>query len=417
MTARLVRMSLFVLVIAALAIVPLVSAQEGPQAVGLRFDAPPYALHGPYWVGTTEFVIEDEVRPIPVTVWYPALNPENTEEIVVYNPIVKWTPLPEGDYPVSGHAISGAAPNAADAPYPLVVFSHGFSGFPALYAYLLEHLASYGFVVVAPNHGEFFYFDEDPWRDIPQNSIDRPREILKVIDFAENLTDSSDTFAGLINIEQVAVAGHSYGGYTTLAMAGARYDLEAYNAVCAEAADNPELAGILCETIVPHEEEMRQLAGLDSMPEGLWPSWGDPRVKAIIPMAGDAYLFEEAGLAEITLPMLALGGNVDESTPYLWGARLAYDYASSSQKALVTIESGNHFLFQTECDDIPWLLDMGIFYFCSDSVWDIDRAHDLINHFTTAFLLSVLKGDTDATAALAPDAVAFPGITYEATGF
>jgi hypothetical protein len=31
----------------------------------------------------------------------------------------------------------------------------------------------------------------------------------------------------------------------------------------------------------------------------------------------------------------------------------------------------------------------------------MDRAHDLINHFTTAFLLATLKGDTDAAAALA----------------
>jgi hypothetical protein len=47
----------------------------------------------------------------------------------------------------------------------------------------------------------------------------------------------------------------------------------------------------------------------------------------------------------------------------------------------------------------------------------MDRAHDLINHFTTAFLLDVLKGDKDAHAALAPDAVSFPGITYQAEGF
>lgn len=47
----------------------------------------------------------------------------------------------------------------------------------------------------------------------------------------------------------------------------------------------------------------------------------------------------------------------------------------------------------------------------------MDRAHDLVNHFTAAFLLSVLIGDTDAAAVLAPDAVAFPGITYTATRF
>lgn len=47
----------------------------------------------------------------------------------------------------------------------------------------------------------------------------------------------------------------------------------------------------------------------------------------------------------------------------------------------------------------------------------MDRAHDLINHFATAFLLAELYGDEDAATALAPEAVVFPGITYEATGY
>jgi len=54
---------------------------------------------------------------------------------------------------------------------------------------------------------------------------------------------------------------------------------------------------------------------------------------------------------------------------------------------------------------------------CADAVWDMDRAHDLANHFVTAFLFDILNGDEAAHAALAPDAVAFPGITYQAEGF
>jgi hypothetical protein len=40
-----------------------------------------------------------------------------------------------------------------------------------------------------------------------------------------------------------------------------------------------------------------------------------------------------------------------------------------------------------------------------------------INHFVIAFLLAELKGDTEATKALAPENVTFPGIQYETTGF
>ena len=47
----------------------------------------------------------------------------------------------------------------------------------------------------------------------------------------------------------------------------------------------------------------------------------------------------------------------------------------------------------------------------------MDRAHDLTNHFMTAFLLAELKGDPEAAAALAPENVASPGIQYETTEF
>jgi len=47
----------------------------------------------------------------------------------------------------------------------------------------------------------------------------------------------------------------------------------------------------------------------------------------------------------------------------------------------------------------------------------MNRAHDLINHFTTAFLRDMLTGDILAHAALAPSAVDFAGVTYQAEGF
>jgi hypothetical protein len=46
----------------------------------------------------------------------------------------------------------------------------------------------------------------------------------------------------------------------------------------------------------------------------------------------------------------------------------------------------------------------------------MDRTHDLINHFTTAFLLAVLRDDSEAAAALAPEAVDFTGVEYATSG-
>ncbi|KAB2862348.1 MAG: hypothetical protein F9K46_07185 [Anaerolineae bacterium] len=62
------------------------------------------------------------------------------------------------------------------------------------------------------------------------------------------------------------------------------------------------------------------------------------------------------------------------------------------------------------------MVQLGLFDRCSDDVWDMQRAHELINHFATAFFLAHLKGDADAAAALLPGAVDFVGVEYTVTG-
>ena len=153
------------------------------------------------------------------------------------------------------------------------------------------------------------------------------------------------------------------------------------------------------------------------MPKGLWPSLGDPRVTAILPMAGDSYLFDKKGLAKITIPMMAIGGTADTGTPYEWGSKPSYDNASSVKKALVTLEGAEHTI-TTSCENMPWIRETPFGpWICFDPVWDKDRGLDLIHHFSTAFLLDTLKGDAAAAAALVPENVTFTGIEYELTGY
>lgn len=413
---------ILLIVVLVLALAPLAGAQEGtttPEPVGLRPDAPPYALHGPYWVGTRELVIDpDAERPIILEVWYPALNPDGVEEATTYSIQYKYDaimPIIPGAMDL-GHAIRDAVVDTTNAPYPLVVFSHGYSSWISYYSYLYEHLASYGFVVVAPNHLEG-QDAEFSFADLWSTAINRPQDIRRTLDYAEMLTGPGGAMEGTIDMEQVAVAGHSSGGYTALAAGGARFDLQGFAQRCEATTAAGDPNAWLCTLIAGREADMAALAGLDAVPEGLWPSLGDDRVDAIIPMAGDSYWFDQAGLAAITVPMMAMGGTIDTGTPFEWGAKPAYDYVSSSQKVLVAFEEAEHVVFATKCADSPWLVEMGFPNMCMDPVWDMDRGHDLINHFTTAFLLATLKGDTNAAAALAPDQVQFPGVTYEATGF
>jgi predicted dienelactone hydrolase len=125
----------------------------------------------------------------------------------------------------------------------------------------------------------------------------------------------------------------------------------------------------------------------------------------------------QAGLAEITVPVRAIGGTLDSDAPYLWGTYPTYEYVSSAAKVRIALADAEHMIFTGPCEAIPLLLRFVAGEFCSDRVWDRVRAHDLINHFTTAFLLAELKHDPDAAAALAPGAVDFPNAAYEAQGY
>jgi predicted dienelactone hydrolase len=316
--------------------------------------------------------------------------------------------------PVTGQAIPDAAPDVDNGPYPLVLFSHAAGSFRYQSVYLTEHLASYGFVVMAPDHtGDTMVNTEDEGVFV-RSHVTRPLDITRVIDFADTATRAGGVLENLIDLDYVAVTGHSSGAWTAFLAAGAQRDFRALKAWCA---DHPDDIWA-CGTMLGQEETLAELMGLDAVPAGLWPAVGDPRVDAIVPMApGNAVVFGPEGLAAIKVPALVMIGDHDMFLPYDSFGPPTYEAISGRPKAFVTFEGANHMLFDFACSAAPWLVEAGLFIACSDPVWDMDRAHDLINHFTTAFLLATLKGDKDAAAALAPDQVQFPGITYKTTGF
>ena len=378
------------------------------------FDLPPYAKAGSYGIGLQNLTIEND-NPLPLTVWYPASDGPSETRSTKYPYGVKLG-KPFGSLSVAssyGYAIENAAFDRSDAPYPLVILSPGFSIGSTAYAWLAEHLASYGFVVVSPNHQE----NLDPQNQLWQTAITRPVDILSVFDYLDQQVAPGEAFEGLIDTELVAVAGHSYGGYTTLAAAGARINTPYLQSLCQNAIGEEHEAAWICEIILTHQEDMADLAGLDGVPDGLWPASADPRVDAIIAMAGDAFFFGPEGLGGIEIPVMAIGGTADQDSPFAWGPQPTYDYVSSSRKALVALEGAEHMIFTGPCENVPWYLGFFSGEFCSDSTWDRTNALAITKHLSTTFLLAELRHDKLAGAALSQDNVDFMDVSYEEQGY
>jgi predicted dienelactone hydrolase len=372
----------------------------------------PYSLAGPHPVGLQNLTAGGET-PLAVTVWYPAADGETDPQTVSYPYEIKIAkPLGTVTFATfAGQAQWDALANLPAGPYPLVILSPGFSIGAAAYGWLAEHLASYGFVVIAPEHRE--YMDGELsglWQAVPA----RPQDILAVLAYAD---ESDGVLRGLVDSERVAVLGHSYGGYTALAAAGARIDTAGLTAHCEDAYAEEYPSAWLCDKLLPHLGEMAAQAGLPSIPEGLWPVWADPRVDAAVALAGDAFFFGAEGLAEIDVPVLAMGGTHDMDSPFSWGTQPTYAHVSSRTKVRVALEGAEHMIFTGPCEHIPFYLRFVSGEFCSDGDWDRAYAHGLVSHFVTAFLLAELKGDVQAASALASDAVGFPAIDYAAQGY
>jgi predicted dienelactone hydrolase len=240
----------------------------------------------------------------------------------------------------------------------------------------------------------------------------RTVDITREIDYADELAANGSALAGMIDTAQVGVTGHSFGGLTALQAGGAELDFDYFRTACEQ---NPEGA---CPLTFAETDTIAALAGLDGVPESPWPAFmNDSRIKAIVPLAPAGARVGPRGAATVSVPTLIMVGSGDTMAVPEFHDYPVYEGLGSSQKALVVLQGADHLIFLDSCQGTPWMVDWGMFSFCADPVWDVNRAHDLINHFTTAFLLATLKGDQDAAAALAAEQVSFPGIQYETTGF
>ena len=125
-------------------------------------------------------------------------------------------------YPALGRPSSrdhlGAAPAKPAGPFPLVVFGHGFAVNPGIYAGLLRHWASAGYVVAAP---VFPLGNADaPGGPDESDLVHQPADMSFVISQLEQ------SLRGLLAPGRIAVAGQSDGGETALAVAYDVYYLD-----------------------------------------------------------------------------------------------------------------------------------------------------------------------------------------------
>ncbi|MDE3131809.1 MAG: hypothetical protein KGL16_11710 [Acidobacteriota bacterium] len=161
---------------------------------------------GTYGVGMITLHLVDHTRTITLPGGQVVPRPLTT---VVRFPTVKAS---------RGGRRSGTPQVPATGRFPLVVFGHGFDIMPGLYARLLRYWTSAGFVVAAP----IFPLENAHAPGGPNESDlpNQPDDMRFVISSLLRLSARRDGPLGAhVNPRAVAVAGHSDGGDTALALA------------------------------------------------------------------------------------------------------------------------------------------------------------------------------------------------------
>lgn len=230
---------------------------------------------GPFAVDSTTLTLEDTTREVPSRRDYPA-SPTRTLVTEV------WYPSP--------------VEHDGEGPFPLIIFSHGFTSFRTQSDYLTEHLAGHGYVVAAPD----FPLTNGlaPGGAYMPDVVNQPGDVSFLIDSFIGFTQDSDNrFYAMIDQEAIGALGHSFGGLTTI--------------------------------LASHSADL-----------------GDPRIAASFALAPFACFLDEDFFSVREVPIFIMGGDIDIIAPFESNMRQPFGLARPP-KYLVEIDGATHLWFMT----------------------------------------------------------------------
>jgi len=155
-----------------------------------------------------------------VEVWYPAVEGSTGSETYDVRDFVPETirALLTGDAPATYTYDAARDADVAEGAFPVVLFSHGYSGMRLQSTFLTAHLASHGMIVVSPDH-----WNRDLYHVLSAPVGDRSSSITELLQSLELITAAGDNtsspFGGHVDADRVVAVGHSAGGGTVVGAA------------------------------------------------------------------------------------------------------------------------------------------------------------------------------------------------------
>jgi predicted dienelactone hydrolase len=360
--------------------------------------APELAGYGKYAIGVRTLQATDRNRPdilntkeggptkrydrtLTLEVWYPAAlaagqKPGGDYRAITRDPAITAT--------LHGQAVRDAAPLTSEAPFPLVIISHGYPGNRYLMSHLAENLASKGFVAVSIDHKESTYDDQQAFASTLYN---RAFDQLFVLNELDRLgkPGSGSFLSGRLDAGRTGIVGYSMGGYGVVNVIGGGYSK------ASETIQGAPPNKLLAERGAANPEYRKTM---------------DPRIKAAIAIAPWGMVggfWDAEGLKGIATPVLFVAGSADDVAGYEKGTKAIYQGAVNADRYLLTFVNANH----NAGAPIPAPAETYVateagkpaaFAHYADAVWDTVRMNNILDHFATAYFDLYLKGDQEKKA-------------------
>ncbi len=252
-------------------------------------------------------------------IWYPA-HPGGRAVRVGGNGVFYGTPAGRG------------APHKPGA-FPVVILSHGAGGNAGQFGWIASALAASGFVVVLPNHPGTTTGNASAQAAV--RVWERPADVSAVLD---SLAADPDAYP-YMDLEKISMLGFSAGGYTAMALAGARVD--------------PERLGRFCDDTDHGMSDCAFLAhfGIDLHAMDLSPAGQDLRdariSDAVIVDPGIVGTLTAQSLGNISIPMQVI--NLGDPGTIPAGVDAAAAAALVPQARYHIVPDASHFSFLAEC--------------------------------------------------------------------
>ena len=265
-------------------------------------------------------------------------------------------------------------PKDSAGPFPVIIFSHGLGGSREGYKYLGEYWAGHGFINIHPTHigsdRSVYRHSLHPVRALaraaedPANSVNRFKDISFIIDKLNELNTADTLLKGKMNLDEIGVGGHSFGGYTVLGCTGMKIILT----------DSSQV------------------------------TFTDKRIKAAIAMSPPAKELQDSVLNEIyggiKIPFFIMTGTKDNSPFMVFSKfvkhkgplglttaedrRIPFDHMNGTDDYLLILNGGDHMVFSGRFIHTPSTRK-------NDPVF-----HKLILYSSTAFWDEYLKHNSFA---------------------